>query len=605
MELAVARRASCARRCSASSTSSPAAARSTTSRATSPRFLDEVDERPPPLDAAMRMADTQRRARGARAAAAAAGVRHMAHRFIVGETPGGGARRRCAASGSDGVATLGRPARRGDRHRRGGRPLRRTAARDALDDAGRGDRALARRGRGSSATRPAPLPRANLSRQGLRADAAAAPRRARASGKRDAAARLRALLRARARPRRAPAHRHGVARLARGGRSSSCSSCSPRTSSRDGPSAGRRPPGLPARLARARSTRIARRGRARRRARAPLVVRLVKGAYWDHEVVEARQHGWTRAGVRGQGRVRPQLRGAHPAAARRAARACASRSRSHNLRSVAHAIAYNRAARRRRRATSSSRSCAASATTSQHALAADGPARAHLLPGRRPRRRAWPTSCAGCSRTRRNESFLREPGRAARRSRSCWRRRERAPTFAQRADRSSCAARRARARCSAALARARRRACRCACRCWIGDDAARRRRSSSRPTRASPSASSRVAGARHARPTSTRAVEAARARRARLGRAAGGASAPRCSSRAAASLRERRARARRARGARVREAVGRGRRRRLRGDRLPRVLRARRGRARARAGSCSRCPASATRCATRRAASSR
>src|SRR3954452_4732477 len=24
----------------------------------------------------------------------------------------------------------------------------------------------------------------------------------------------------------------------------------------------------------------------------PLVIRLVKGAYWDHEVVEARQHGW-------------------------------------------------------------------------------------------------------------------------------------------------------------------------------------------------------------------------------------------------------------------------------------------------------------------------
>src|SRR5919199_4158697 len=24
----------------------------------------------------------------------------------------------------------------------------------------------------------------------------------------------------------------------------------------------------------------------------PLTVRLVKGAYWDHEVVEARQHGW-------------------------------------------------------------------------------------------------------------------------------------------------------------------------------------------------------------------------------------------------------------------------------------------------------------------------
>src|SRR4029077_15044093 len=26
--------------------------------------------------------------------------------------------------------------------------------------------------------------------------------------------------------------------------------------------------------------------------RPPLVVRLVKGAYWDHEVIEARQHCW-------------------------------------------------------------------------------------------------------------------------------------------------------------------------------------------------------------------------------------------------------------------------------------------------------------------------
>ena len=33
--------------------------------------------------------------------------------------------------------------------------------------------------------------------------------------------------------------------------------------------------------------------RRRRAARAtPLTVRLVKGAYWDHEIVEARQHGW-------------------------------------------------------------------------------------------------------------------------------------------------------------------------------------------------------------------------------------------------------------------------------------------------------------------------
>jgi RHH-type proline utilization regulon transcriptional repressor/proline dehydrogenase/delta 1-pyrroline-5-carboxylate dehydrogenase len=75
--------------------------------------------------------------------------------------------------------------------------------------------------------------------------------------------------------------------------------------------------------------------------RPPLVVRLVKGAYWDHEVVEARQHGWTppvweekaesdrsfEALTRMLVDAREHLR---PAIA------------SHNLRSVAHAIAYNR-----------------------------------------------------------------------------------------------------------------------------------------------------------------------------------------------------------------------------------------------------------------------
>jgi hypothetical protein len=49
-------------------------------------YLDEVDERPTPLDAAMRMAGS-RAGRKALGAAAAAGVRHMAHRFIVGESP--------------------------------------------------------------------------------------------------------------------------------------------------------------------------------------------------------------------------------------------------------------------------------------------------------------------------------------------------------------------------------------------------------------------------------------------------------------------------------------------------------------------------------------
>jgi RHH-type proline utilization regulon transcriptional repressor/proline dehydrogenase/delta 1-pyrroline-5-carboxylate dehydrogenase len=71
------------------------------------------------------------------------------------------------------------------------------------------------------------------------------------------------------------------------------------------------------------------------------VVRLVKGAYWDQEVVEARQHGWTppvweekadsdrsfealtRVLVDARDHVRPAIA-------------------SHNLRSVAHAIAHNR-----------------------------------------------------------------------------------------------------------------------------------------------------------------------------------------------------------------------------------------------------------------------
>jgi RHH-type proline utilization regulon transcriptional repressor/proline dehydrogenase/delta 1-pyrroline-5-carboxylate dehydrogenase len=75
--------------------------------------------------------------------------------------------------------------------------------------------------------------------------------------------------------------------------------------------------------------------------RPPLVVRLVKGAYWDHEVVEARQHGWTppvfedkaesdrnfealtRPLVDARDHIRPTVA-------------------SHNLRSVSHAIAYNR-----------------------------------------------------------------------------------------------------------------------------------------------------------------------------------------------------------------------------------------------------------------------
>jgi len=75
----------------------------------------------------------------------------------------------------------------------------------------------------------------------------------------------------------------------------------------------------------------------------PLTIRLVKGAYWDHEVAEARQRGWTppvftekaesdrnfEALTRRLIDARPQVRLAIA---------------SHNLRSVAHAVAYNRLA---------------------------------------------------------------------------------------------------------------------------------------------------------------------------------------------------------------------------------------------------------------------
>src|SRR6476619_3573240 len=51
-------------------------------------YLEEVDAKPPPLRAAMKMAES-RAGRTALGAAAAAGVKHMAHRFIVGESPEG------------------------------------------------------------------------------------------------------------------------------------------------------------------------------------------------------------------------------------------------------------------------------------------------------------------------------------------------------------------------------------------------------------------------------------------------------------------------------------------------------------------------------------
>ena len=363
-------------------------------------FLGEVEEPPPPVAVAMRMGNT-RAGRAALGAAAAAGVKHMAHRFIVGETPEGRAGHAARRCGSDGVASsvdlLGEATVTQAEAQRYAE--RCDDALDTLADAARDwpERpALERDGAGA-------LPRANLSVKVsaltplLRPDA---PER----GKRDAADRLRGLLRRARDARRAPAHRHGVAGLARRGA---------RAGARAARRAGvpRRPvgrhgaAGLPARLARRRSTPCwtGPRAPAPRRAH-PLTVRLVKGAYWDHEIVEAAQHGWNAPvfevkadSDRNFEQLTRRLLDARPAL--RVAIA------SHNLRSVAHAIAYDQLLRRRAGATSSCRCCAGSATRCSTRSPRTGCACAPTARSATSSP-AWPTSCAGCWRTRRNDSFL-------------------------------------------------------------------------------------------------------------------------------------------------------------------------------------------------------
>jgi RHH-type proline utilization regulon transcriptional repressor/proline dehydrogenase/delta 1-pyrroline-5-carboxylate dehydrogenase len=296
-------------------------------------FLEEVDDRPPSLNRAMRVADS-RAGRAALGAAAAAGVRHMAHRFIVGASP-------TDAVGvlrdlwKDGVATsvdlLGEATvTQEEADRYAGRCQ---DAIDVLADAYARwpERPLLE----SDST--GPLPRANLS---VKVSALTPLLRPEAPevGERDAARRLRPLL-ARSRDRGVHLHidmesldsHETTERLVFG--------LLDEPEFADGPSAGvvlqaylrESPEQLDSILAWARAT----------RRRPPLVVRLVKGAYWDHEVVEARQHGWAppvfevKADCdRNFEALTRRLLEARPAV--RVAIA------SHNLRSVAHAIAVNR-----------------------------------------------------------------------------------------------------------------------------------------------------------------------------------------------------------------------------------------------------------------------
>jgi RHH-type proline utilization regulon transcriptional repressor/proline dehydrogenase/delta 1-pyrroline-5-carboxylate dehydrogenase len=70
-------------------------------------------------------------------------------------------------------------------------------------------------------------------------------------------------------------------------------------------------------------------------------VRLVKGAYWDHELVQATQHGWPAPVFE----VKAECDRNFEALTRRlldARPAVRVAVASHNLRSVSHAIAYNR-----------------------------------------------------------------------------------------------------------------------------------------------------------------------------------------------------------------------------------------------------------------------
>ncbi len=296
-------------------------------------FLREVPDAPPPLAAAMRMADIKA-ARTAIGAAAAAGVRHMAHRFIVGETPAAalGVLRdlwnRGVASSVDllGEATVTQP--EADRY----------AARcdDALTTLARAERGWPRRdvlerdGLGQ-------IPRANVSVKIsaltplLRPDAPDL-------GRRDAAARLRPLLR---HARDLDAHIH-IDMESLDSREAVLDLVLDVLSEPEfapGPSAGLvlqaylrdSPEQLERVLEWARNT-----------ARTPpITVRLVKGAYWDHELVQAGQHGWPTPvfEVKAECDRNFEALTARLLDGRPAVRVAVA---SHNLRSVSHAIAYNR-----------------------------------------------------------------------------------------------------------------------------------------------------------------------------------------------------------------------------------------------------------------------
>jgi len=283
-------------------------------------YLAQVDERTPTLGAAMRAADS-RAGRKALGAAAAAGVRHMAHRFIVGESPRA-AVKVLRGLHDDGVLTtvdlLGEAtvsSAEADRYAE--------RCREALDTLAQ---AMA-----SWPGRPQP----NLSVKVSALTPALNPQ-APDLGRDDAAGRLRPLL---AQARDLGAHLH-VDMESLDSLETTLElffALLDEDEFRDGPSAGLV---LQAYLRDSPEEldRILQWARGSER-RAPLVIRLVKGAYWDHEVIEARQHGWSAPVFESKAEcdrnfeeLTRRLLDARPVVGVAVA--------SHNLRSVAHALAY-------------------------------------------------------------------------------------------------------------------------------------------------------------------------------------------------------------------------------------------------------------------------
>ena len=296
-------------------------------------YLDQVPDRPVPLDVAMRMGGS-RAGRAALGSTAVAGVRHVAHRFIVGETPRS-AEKVLRSLWRDGVASsvdlLGEAtvtAAEADRYaERCAQTLR------SLSELCRGFPAQPALESDSFG----PIARANLS---VKVSALTPMLRAQAPelGERDAAPRLRELLRL-ANGLGAHLHVDMESFDSREAVTDLVLTLLSEDEFRDGPSVGLvlqaylldSPELCELLVAWAAGSKRAQ----------PLVVRLVKGAYWDHEVHDARQHGWQppvfevkRDSDRNFEALTIRLLQARPHVRPAIA--------SHNLRSVAHAIVANR-----------------------------------------------------------------------------------------------------------------------------------------------------------------------------------------------------------------------------------------------------------------------